>query len=153
MENFLDVTTLLVISKLGLAVILGTIIGIERHLAHKTAGMRTYAMASMGSALFIIISTVIASQYQGVTNFDPLRLAAQVVSAAGFLCAGLIVIRNSDVSGLTSSAGLWVSIGIGMACGFGLFRIGIIATLFTLFILIALHTVEKYVKPYPTPQD
>lgn len=153
MENILDVTTLLVISKLGLAVILGTIIGIERHLAHKTAGMRTYAMASMGSALFIVISMVVASQYQGVTNFDPLRLAAQVVSAAGFLCAGLIVIRDSDVSGLTSSAGLWVSIGIGMACGFGLFRIGIIATLFTLFILIALHFVERYVKPYPTPKD
>ncbi len=153
MENFLDVTTLLVISKLGLAVILGTIIGIERHLAHKTAGMRTYAMASMGSALFIVISMVVASQYQGVTNFDPLRLAAQVVSAAGFLCAGLIVIRDSDVSGLTSSAGLWVSIGIGMACGFGLFSIAIIATLFTLFILIALHFVERYVKPYSTPKD
>ncbi len=153
MENFFDVTTLLVISKLGLAVILGTIVGVERHLAHKTAGMRTYAMASMGSALFIVISTVVASQYHGVTNFDPLRLAAQVVSAAGFLCAGLIVIRESDVSGLTSSAGLWVSIGIGMACGFGLFRIAIIATIFTLFILIALHIVEKYVKPYSTPKD
>ena len=59
MENFLDVTTLLVISKLGLAVILGTIIGIERHLAHKTAGMRTYAMAAMGSALFIVISMIL----------------------------------------------------------------------------------------------
>jgi putative Mg2+ transporter-C (MgtC) family protein len=141
--NLLSSETVLIGARLGIAMLLGMIIGTERILAHKTAGMRTYALVSMGSALFIIISLIIVSQFQGITNFDPLRIAAQVVSAAGFICAGLIFVRKDGVMGLTSSAGLWVSVGIGMASGFGLYNVAIIATILTLFIFVVLWFVEK----------
>lgn len=141
--NILSSETALIAARLGVAMLLGMIIGIERILAHKTAGMRTYALVSMGSALFIIISLIIVSQFQGITNFDPLRIAAQVVSAAGFICAGLVFVKKDGVVGLTSSAGLWVSVGIGMASGFGLYNVAIIATILTLFIFVVLWFVER----------
>lgn len=141
--NILSSETALIAARLGVAMLLGMIIGIERILAHKTAGMRTYALVSMGSALFIIISLIIVSQFQGITNFDPLRIAAQVVSAAGFICAGLVFVKKDGVVGLTSSAGLWVSVGIGMASGFGLYNVAIVATILTLFIFVVLWFVER----------
>jgi putative Mg2+ transporter-C (MgtC) family protein len=141
--NLLSSETALISVRLGVAMLLGMLVGTERILAHKTAGMRTYALISMGSALFIIISLIIISQFQGVTNFDPLRIAAQVVSAAGFICAGLIFVKKDGVVGLTSSAGLWVSVGIGMASGFGLYNVAVIATILTLFIFVVLWFVEK----------
>lgn len=141
--NLLSSETMLIGARLGIAMLLGMIIGTERILAHKTAGMRTYALVSMGSALFIIISLIIVSRFEGITNFDPLRIAAQIVSAAGFICAGLIFVRKDGVMGLTSSAGLWVSVGIGMASGFGLYNVAIIATILTLFIFVVLWFVEK----------
>ncbi|OGI72175.1 hypothetical protein A3J61_00420 [Candidatus Nomurabacteria bacterium RIFCSPHIGHO2_02_FULL_38_15] len=141
--NILSSETLLIGARLGVAMILGMIIGAERILAHKTAGMRTYALVSMGSALFIIISLIITSRYENVTVFDPMRLAAQIVSAAGFICAGLVIVRKDGIVGLTSSAGLWVSVGIGMASGFGLYNVAIIATILTLFIFVVLWFVEK----------
>ena len=72
-----------------------------------------------------------------------MRLAAQIVSAAGFICAGLVIVRKDGIVGLTSSAGLWVSVGIGMASGFGLYNVAIIATILTLFIFVVLWFVEK----------
>lgn len=141
--NLLSSETALIGARLGVAMLLGMLVGTERILAHKTAGMRTYALISMGSALFIIISLIIISQFQGVTNFDPLRIAAQVVSAAGFICAGLVFVKKDGVVGLTSSAGLWVSVGIGMAAGFGLYNVAIVATILTLFIFVVLWFVEK----------
>ncbi len=141
--NLLSSETALIGARLGVAMLLGMLVGTERILAHKTAGMRTYALISMGSALFIIISLIIISPFQGVTNFDPLRIAAQVVSAAGFICAGLIFVKKDGVVGLTSSAGLWVSVGIGMAAGFGLYNVAVIATILTLFIFVVLWFVEK----------
>lgn len=141
--NILSSETFLIGTRLAIAMLLGMIIGTERILARKTAGMRTYALVSMGSALFIIISLIIISQFQGITNFDPLRIAAQIVSAAGFICAGLIFVKKDGVVGLTSSAGLWVSVGIGMASGFGLYNVAIVATILTLFIFVVLWFVEK----------
>src|SRR5574343_358282 len=108
-EGFLTQETALIATRLAVAMILGMIIGTERILARKTAGMRTYALVSMGSALFIIISLIITSRFADIANFDPMRMAAQIISAAGFICAGLVFVKNDGVVGLTSSAGLWVS--------------------------------------------
>lgn len=146
MTNFFDGLTVDIILRLGVAIIFGMIIGTERILAHKTAGMRTYALVSMGSALFIIVSIMITSGFGSNTNFDPMRVAAQIISAAGFICAGLVFVRKDGVIGLTSSAGLWVSVGIGMACGFGLFKLAFIATILTLFIFVVLWFVEERLK-------
>ncbi len=132
--------------KLFIAMFCGMLIGTERLLANKTAGMRTYALVSMGSALFVIISVLISSQYEGGVNFDPLRMAAQIIAGVGFLGAGLIMIKDHHITGLTSSTGLWVSAGIGMSAGFGLFGITAIATFLTLFIFTVLWFIEKQIQ-------
>ena len=145
--------TLDILLKLFLAMLFGGLVGAERVFAHKTAGIRTYALVSMGAALFIVISQVVSNLYlsQGLTNFDMLRVAAQIVVGIGFLGAGLIILRGSRITGLTTASGLWVSAGIGMAVGFGLYGIALIATVLTLFIFVILWFVEnklKKVKPY-----
>lgn len=152
-EGFLTQETGLIAVRLAVSMILGMIIGMERILARKTAGMRTYALVSMGSALFIIISLIITSRFSDISNFDPMRMAAQIISAAGFICAGLVFVKNDGVVGLTSSAGLWVSVGIGMATGFGLYNLAVVATILTLFIFVALWFLENKLKNFWNPND
>ncbi len=134
---------------LFLAMALGMVLGIERFIAHKTAGMRTYTLVSMGSALFVIISQLVASQFDAQT-FDPLRIAAQIVAAAGFLGVGAIVHgAGNQVSGITTASGLWVAAGIGMACGFGLYSLAVIVTILALFTFIVLWFIEKQILRLP----
>ena len=143
MEQIFDAQTTTFIIKLSLAMLFGMMLGTERLLAHKTAGMRTYALMSMGSALLVIISILVSTQYVGISNFDPLRMAAQIVSAAGFLGAGLIFVKDNHVKGFTTSTGLWVSAAIGMAVGFGLYKLAFVATILVLFIFIVLWFIEQ----------
>lgn len=146
MENFLDITTIDVTVRLLVALVLGMIIGTERVWAHKTAGMRTYALVSMGSALFVIISNEMVKYYTGFPGLNPTMIIAQIVVGVGFIGAGLIFSKDSKLMGLTTATGLWVSAGIGMAAGFRLFNIAIIATALTLFIFIVLWFVEEQFK-------
>ncbi len=146
LNNFFDPQTVDVFIKLFIAMSLGMIIGVERLFAHKTASMRTYALISMGSALFVVISVIVSKQYIGIVNFDPLRLAAQIVAGAGFLGAGLVMIKDREVTGITSSTGLWVSAAIGMGVGFGLYKVSVIATFLVLFIFIILWFIEQRLK-------
>jgi len=146
MENILGITTLDIFTRLFIALVLGMIIGAERVWAHKTAGMRTYALVSMGAALFIIISEMISVRYFSLGNFDPTRMASQIIVGIGFIGTGLIFSRESKLMGLTTATGLWVAAGIGIASGFRLFDIAIIGTILTLFIFIALWFVEEQLK-------
>ncbi|MFA5095121.1 MAG: MgtC/SapB family protein [Candidatus Paceibacterota bacterium] len=132
-----------IILKLIIAVVLGMFIGAERTLVHKEAGMRTHALVAMGAALFIIISEAIALQYINIESFDPTRIASQVIVGIGFLGAGSIIFSGSRLRGLTTAGGLWVTAGIGMACGFGLFNLAIISSVLVLFIFIVLNIFEK----------
>jgi putative Mg2+ transporter-C (MgtC) family protein len=136
---------------LFVAMVLGMILGIERFIAHKTAGMRTYTLISMGSALFIITSRIVTSQMDGIT-FDPLRMAAQIIAAAGFLGVGAIVHKDNQVSGMTTASGMWVAAGIGMAAGFGLYRLAVMVTLLTLFTFVVLWFIEVQVRKIPISQ-
>jgi putative Mg2+ transporter-C (MgtC) family protein len=142
-------------TKLGLAMILGMIIGLERIFAHKTAGMRTYALISMGSALFVVISDLVSSQYIGVTTFDPMRMAAQIVAGVGFFAAGIMIWKdnNSTLVGLTTAAGLWIAAGIGMAAGFGLYGLATIATIFVLFVFLVLWVIEKRLRVWFSKEE
>lgn len=146
MENFININNLDIIIRLFGALLLGMIIGTERVWAHKTAGMRTYALVSMGSALFVIISNEMVKYYTGYSGLNPMIMVAQIVVGVGFIGAGLIFTRESKIMGLTTATGLWVSAGIGMACGFRLFGVAIIATALTLFIFIVLWFVEHQIK-------
>jgi putative Mg2+ transporter-C (MgtC) family protein len=122
------------------------VIGTERMWAHKTAGMRTYALVAMGSALFVIISNEMVKTYAGFAGMNPLMIVAQIIVGVGFIGAGLIFTKDSKLMGLTTVTGLWVSAGIGMASGFGLFSIAIIATILTLFIFIVLWFIEQQLR-------
>jgi len=132
-----------VIWRLLVAVFLGMVIGTERILVHKEAGMKTHALVSMGSALFIIISELMVQKYFGLSSFDPTRMASQIIVGIGFLGAGSIIFQGSRLTGLTTAVGFWVTAGIGMAAGFGLFGLAVISTVLVLFILAAVHMIEK----------
>ena len=146
MENIFSITTVDIIIRLFVALFLGMIIGIERVWAHKTAGMRTYALVSMGSALFVIISNEMVKYYTGFSGLNPLMIVAQIVVGVGFLGTGLIFARDSKLMGITTATSLWVSAGIGMAAGFKLYNIAIIATVFTLLIFTVLWFLEEYLR-------
>ena len=132
-----------IITRLGLAVGLGVLIGFERVLVHKDAGMKTHALVSMGSALFVIISEFITIKYANIGGFDPTRIASQIIVGIGFLGAGSIMLQGSRLRGLTTAGGLWVTAGIGMAAGFGFFALATIATIFVLLILTVIYFFER----------
>lgn len=148
MENSFWLQEFWLIARLFLALILGGVLGMERTLAGKTAGLRTYGLVSMGSALLVITSQLVTDYYFsiGVRAFDPLRVASQIVVGVGFLGTGLIIFleREHRLSGLTTAAGLWVSAGIGMAVGFQLYGLAIGATALTLFTFTVLWLFEEF---------
>lgn len=126
--------------------ILGALLGTERTFAGKTAGMRTFGLVAMGSCLLVLTSTVINSKFIGVTNFDPMRLSAGVITGIGFIGAGLIILRENKLEGLTTAAGLWVACGIGITVGFGLWALALFATFIALFTFTILWYVEEHLK-------
>src|SRR3989344_9324993 len=129
---------------LVIAVVLGSALGLERTLAHKTAGIRTFGLVSMGSCLFILIARFVIPTVE-TFNYDPLRVAAGVVMGIGFLCGGVIIFKDSALTGLTTAAGLWVAAGIGMAVGYGLVNLAIFATAATLLVFTAFWFIEQKV--------
>lgn len=152
MQHFLNIISTDIFTHLFVAMALGMIIGFERFIAGKTAGIRTYTLISMGSALFIIISQVVASN-NPLYNYDPLRIAAQIVSAAGFLGVGAIFQRDRQISGVTTASGMWVAAGVGMACGFGLYALAIIVAFLTLFTFVVLWFIEKQIRKFSRQDD
>ena len=126
---------------LVVALLLGSALGLERTLAHKTAGIRTYGLVSMGSCLFILIAQFVIPTADTFA-YDPLRMAAAVVMGIGFLCGGVIIFKDATLQGLTTAAGLWVAAGIGMAVGYGLMQLAIFATVATLLTFTVFWFVE-----------
>lgn len=137
-----------VVTRLIVSVIVGVLLGLERTLAGKTAGMRTYTLVTLGSAVFIIVAELVTQKYfaLGVRAFDPLRVASQLVVGIGFLGAGLIIFQDNKLRGLTTAAGLWVACALGMAVGFGLYMLAVAGTILTLFIFTILLKVEQYLE-------
>lgn len=117
------------------AMAMGGLIGLERELRAKDAGLRTHFLVALGSALFTLVS-----QYGfGADLKDSSRVAAQVVSGIGFLGAGTIIFQKNVVHGLTTAAGLWVTAAIGLACGTGMFAV---AGATTVLVLLGLEVVN-----------
>lgn len=123
------------IIRLLVAGLLGGLVGLERELRAKEAGIRTHFVVAIGSALFMIIS-----QFAFGDNYhDASRVAAQVVSGIGFIGAGVIIFQKNVVRGITTAAGLWVVAAIGLASGAGMYYISAAATLLTVACLEAMH--------------
>lgn len=107
--------------RLTLSCVLGGVIGYERQSRRKSAGLRTNVLVCLGSCLIMVLSQEIYQNVEGLTNADPARLAAQVVSGIGFLGAGTIMKEGLTVRGLTTAACLWVVAGVGLAVGAGFY--------------------------------
>lgn len=111
--------------KLGAALALGLLIGVDRQLRHKPLGIKTSMVISVASCLITMVSIEAAASLSnpGMTNMDPMRLAAQIVSGVGFIGAGVILRRNNDViSGLTTAAMVWSASALGIAAGAGFYK-------------------------------
>lgn len=132
--------------QLVVAMLLGMLLGTERAIAGKTAGMRTYALVSLGSCLFVIIGSVVAKSLIGITDIDPLRVIAGIVTGVGFIGAGLIIFRDSEITGITTAAGLWIAAGVGIAAGYKLYLLGLFATILTVFVFTIVWFVQSKVK-------
>ncbi len=128
-----------------MAVLCGAIIGYERSQRLKAAGIRTHILVSAASALFIIISKYGFNDILNYSNveLDPSRVAAQVVSGISFIGAGTILIKNQNINGLTTAAGLWITPGVGMALGSGLYFIGILSAI--LIVIIQYFLRENFI--------
>jgi len=136
------------IIRLAVAAFLGGIIGFERDIHGRSAGLRTNLLISLGAAMFVLISVSLAESYSrkvgdSVLRADPGRIAAQIVTGIGFLGAGAIIKHGFSIRGLTTAACIWLSAGIGMSSGAGFFELAIIATLLGLFCLVVLNIFEK----------
>jgi putative Mg2+ transporter-C (MgtC) family protein len=123
-----------------LAVGCGTVIGIERQLMHKPAGLRTNVLICLGAAVFTIISREMASGSQDSIT----RIAAQIVTGVGFLGAGAVIQDRGGIHGLTTAATIWLMASIGMACGARFYGLAILSTILALVVLVGLGQVDKY---------
>ncbi|MBM3253302.1 MAG: MgtC/SapB family protein [Candidatus Omnitrophica bacterium] len=131
------------IIRLLLAVILSGIIGFERELHGRIAGLRTHILVGIGSCLIMLTSIEIYNAYRLSGNVDPSRIAAQVVSGIGFLGAGTILRFRASVRGLTTAASLWTVAGIGLAVGCGFYKGALITTILAFSSLFFLTRIER----------
>ena len=130
--------------RIAIACVLGILIGNERKNRNKSAGVRTHAIVAMGSALMMVVSKYGFVDIMDYGKFDGARIAAQVVSGVGFLGAGIIFVRNNLVSGLTTSAGIWATAGVGLAMGAGLYVIGIASALMIILMQGITHKIADF---------
>jgi putative Mg2+ transporter-C (MgtC) family protein len=130
-----EVTYLSVILRLVCAMVIGGIIGLERGMKNRPAGMRTYMLVCVGSCLIMLTNQYL---FQVSNSGDPMRLGAQVVSGIGFLGAGTIIVtKHNQIKGLTTAAGLWAAAGVGLALGVGFYEAALVAG-FLIFAVLTL---------------
>src|SRR5881398_315848 len=132
-----------VLGRVALAAALGAVLGLERELRDREAGLRTHLLVSVGSALFTIVSAYGFREFltsgANVVRADPTRIAAQIVTGIGFLGAGAIIRQGLSVRGLTTAATLWVVAALGLAAGAGYYSGAVITTALVLFALYPLR--------------
>jgi len=128
--------------KIFAAVICGGIIGLEREISGKAAGIRTNILICMGSTLYMLVSELVPKIY-GIPS-DPGRIAAQVVAGIGFIGAGSIIQSGTSVAGLTTATVIWVVAALGLLIGVGYPLLALIFALIVLAILVGVKKMEKY---------
>lgn len=129
--------------RLILSMVLGMIVGAERKRKGQIAGIRTFALISMGACLAMLLSIYVPQAYYGLKNGDPGRIAAQVITGIGFLGGGAMIHMKGAVKGLTTAAGIWMTAIIGMAVGIGMYLCSFISTGLILLTLITFEHYEK----------
>jgi len=140
-----------VVFQLFLATILGALLGLERELKKKEAGLQTYSLVTLGSCLFAILAFSHFNLMKGQVglDFDPSRVIQAIAIGIGFIGAGSVFKGRSFIEGLTTAAGLWVAAGIGIAVGTEFYFLALVTTLLALIILAGLGWIETKVFQRP----
>lgn len=132
--------------KIGISLILGLVIGLEREMTNKTAGLRTHILICLGSTVFTILSLhgfTADVAHEGIRiQSDPARVAAQILTGIGFIGGGAVLHYGVNVYGLTTAATIWVTASMGMAVGVGSYELAIVTTFITFIVLVAVRKFE-----------
>jgi len=140
METIRNLTLLGIAVRSLLSIVLGGLIGMERGMKNRPAGMRTYMLVSLGACLVMMTNQYV---FQAFATGDPTRMAAQVVSGIGFLGAGTIIVTSRyQIKGLTTAAGLWTAAGIGLAVGIGFYEAAVLCAVLVFIVLSVLHELD-----------
>ena len=136
-----EVTYLAVVLRIFVAVVVGGILGLERGMKNRPAGLRTYMLVCVGACVIMLTNQYI---YQVFGSGDPVRLGAQVVSGIGFIGAGTIIVtRRNQIKGLTTAAGLWSAAGVGLALGVGFYEAALAGTVAVFFVMTLLQRMDN----------
>jgi putative Mg2+ transporter-C (MgtC) family protein len=135
--------------------LLSALIGLEREIRHKSAGLRTYTVVGTAAALFLLVSKYGFSDVliNDRIVLDPSRVAAQIVSGIGFIGAGLIFVGQDRVKGLTTAATVWLVTGVGMACGAGLPRLALASTVAYFIVALVFPFILRLLPGSPVPTE
>lgn len=130
--------------RLGCAMLVGLIIGIEREYTHRPAGMRTHILVALGACVVSIVGEMLFAQYSALgATPDPARLSAQVITGVGFLGAGTIMKEGPTVKGLTTAASLWAVACLGLASGFGYYSVALLGMAFIMVTLTVFEVLQR----------
>ena len=143
MDNLLTIRELTIFQallRIFLSALLGGLLGLDRGMKNRPAGLRTFMLVCMGASIVMITNQCI---FQGYKIGDPARLGAQVISGIGFIGAGTIIVTaKNQIKGLTTAAGLWACACIGLAIGLGLYEVAVFGTACIYLVLTLLHSVD-----------
>ena len=142
---FPDFLTDNMVARILFAAVLGALIGLERDIRGRSAGLRTNILVSVGSSVFMLLSIGIAERYaaSGAIDADPTRIAAQIITGIGFLGAGAIIRDGLTIKGLTTAATLWVAASIGMSAGAGFYNLAFVITIIALIALSSAEYIDR----------
>lgn len=133
--------------RLGLSLVAGGVIGLERASRRQVAGMRTHILICLGATLLMLLSIYLPQEFSSLKNGDPGRIAAQVVSGIGFLGAGAMIRLGNNIKGLTTAASLWLIAAVGLAIGGGMYLAAGVTEVIALLTLSILDHLEKQMFP------
>lgn len=140
-----EITDIQIIIRLIMSVFLSSLIGLEREIRSRDAGLRTHILIGLSTCLLMLVSIFVAKGFGKGHLFDPGRVAAGVVTGIGILCAGTIIRFGASVKGLTTAASLWAVAALGLAVGIGFYTAAYTATVLILVTLFVLSRFERNV--------
>lgn len=150
-----DITVWEMALRLTIAALLGTTLGFDRESRHKPAGMRTFAMVSLGAAMFTLIALHILEQWsaQPHVRLDLIRLIGGIAGGIGFLGAGVIIQAQGDIKGITTAASIWMIAAVGVACGAGAYLLAMTGVALSYMVLVVLAILKKQINTLPDKHE
>ncbi len=134
-----------VLGRIGLAVLFGGLIGLERHQRNKPAGVRTMMLIALGSCVFVVAAEEVLTSRTSERAADSIaRVLAGIIGGVGFLGAGVILRDAGRVAGMTTAAAIWVTAGLGVVCGLGEFGLALLSAAAAIATLVVVRFVEDY---------